>query len=283
MADELKEKFWQGLVEGKNLKRMITQRKRTFEFKSISEKAVEDLINDGWQIDRKFKKRIRVKKIKPVALAFEDEVWTTFAELGFTKLNRDRNFKIPYSDDFSLTQQIDVFVADDETILLIECKATDGDPKKANFKEAIEAIGGKKEGIIKSIRKLFPNSKHKIKFILATKNYFLSNPDTERLENFNIIHFDEEIIKYYGHLSKHLGNSARFQLLGNLFSEQKIPEMDNQIPAIQGKMGGLTYYSFSIEPEKLLKIGYVLHRNKANKKLMPTSQRLIKRSRLRSI
>ena len=32
-------------------------------------------------------------------------------------------------------------------------------------------------------------------------------------------------------------------------------------------MGGHTYYSFSIEPEKLLKIGYVLHKlqNKAAK------------------
>ncbi|WP_303066832.1 DGQHR domain-containing protein [Alistipes indistinctus] len=49
-------------------------------------------------------------------------------------------------------------------------------------------------------------------------------------------------------------------------------------------MGGHTYYSFSIEPEKLLKIGYVLHRNKANKKMMPTYQRLlIKKTRLKAI
>lgn len=45
-------------------------------------------------------------------------------------------------------------------------------------------------------------------------------------------------------------------------------------------MGGHTYYSFSIEPEKLLKIGYVLHRSQANNSLMPTYQRLIKRKRL---
>lgn len=48
-------------------------------------------------------------------------------------------------------------------------------------------------------------------------------------------------------------------------------------------MGGHRYYSFLIEPEKLLKIGYVLHRNKANKKLMPTYQRLIKSSRLKNV
>ncbi|MBW1746206.1 MAG: hypothetical protein JRJ25_07835, partial [Deltaproteobacteria bacterium] len=123
----------------------------------------------------------------------------------------------------------------------------------------------------------------KLKFIFATKNYFLSKPDKERLDNFGILHFDEETIQYYQDLTKHLGLSARFQLLGNLFEGQDIPELQNQIPAIVGKMGGHTYYSFSIEPEKLLKIGYVLHRNKANRKLMPTYQRLIKRARLKSV
>ena len=90
-------------------------------------------------------------------------------------------------------------------------------------------------------------------------------------------------MKYYTDLIKHLGISAKYQLLGSLFEGMTIPELDNKIPAIKGKMGGHTYYSFSIEPEKLLKIGYVLHRNKANKKLMPTYQRLIKKSRLKSI
>lgn len=77
--------------------------------------------------------------------------------------------------------------------------------------------------------------------------------------------------------------SARYQLLGNLFSGQEIPDIDNAIPAIEGKMGGHTYYSFSIEPEKLLKIGYVLHRNKANEDMMPTYQRIIKKARLKEI
>ena len=53
--------------------------------------------------------------------------------------------------------------------------------------------------------------------------------------------------------------------------------MEDKVPAIQGEMGGHKYYSFSIEPERLLKIGYVLHRNEANKNMMPTYQRLIKK------
>ena len=82
---------------------------------------------------------------------------------------------------------------------------------------------------------------------------------------------------------KHLGSCARYKLLGNLFANQEIRNMDDKIPAIQGEMGGHKYYSFSIEPERLLKIGYVLHRNEANKNMMPTYQRLIKKKRLSEV
>lgn len=130
---------------------------------------------------------------------------------------------------------------------------------------------------------MFPDRKYKVKFIFATKNYYLSEHDKKRLDNYDILHFDDETIKYYQDLTKHLGIAAKYQLLGNVFEGQDIPEIDNKIPAIKGKMGGYTYYSFSIEPEKLLKIGYVLHRSKANRKLMPTYQRIIKKSRLKSV
>jgi DNA sulfur modification protein DndB len=281
--EEIKEQFLDMFTNPSNLRNLISTRNNQYLTESILPELVERYTSDGYEVDKTFKTRVRVKKLKPYDVAFEDEVWATIANLGFKYLNKDRSFKMPYSEDFSLTQQIDVFAADDETILIIECKATDGEPKKGNFKETIEAYAGMKEGIQKSIKKLFPESKHKIKFILATKNYFLSEPDIERLQHFGILHFDEEILKYYQDLTKHLGLSARFQLLGNLFAGLDIPELQNKIPAIKGKMGGYTYYSFSIEPEKLLKIGYVLHRNKANKKLMPTYQRLIKKSRLKSV
>lgn len=283
MTEEQKERFKDSLVAEKNFRSTLTARKKTHLFESILPELLDRYKDDGWEIDREYKTTIRVKKPKSFDMAFEDEVWTTVASLGFNIMNKDRHFKMPYSDDPKLSQQIDVFAVDEETILLIECKATEGEPKKGNFKEAIEAIGGKKEGILATIRKLFPGTKHKVKFIFATKNYFLSSPDIERLNNFGILHFDEETIQYYQELTKHLGLSARFQLLGNLFEGQEIPELQNKIPAIEGKMGGHKYYSFSIEPEKLLKIGYVLHRNKANKKLMPTYQRLIKKTRLKSI
>jgi DNA sulfur modification protein DndB len=273
----------ENIVSERSLINVKYNRMKIHVLESIHPELRQKYEEAGWELDKILSKKVRMRKAKTTDVLFEDEVWLTFANLGFKYLNKDRNFKIPYTTDGKLTQQIDVFAADDETIIFIECKATDAKLKKGNFKETIEAIGGKKDGIIKEIKKLFPGKKHKVKFIFATKNYIVSDPDKDRLTQFGILHFDEEIIQYYTDLSKHLGHSARFQLLGNLFEGQKIPEIENIIPAIEGSMGGHTYYSFSIEPEKLLKIGYVLHRNKANKKFMPTYQRLIKKSRLVAI
>ena len=283
MKDEKIQYLLEQIVTTKSLKSTIAKRSKLYFFESISTKHVDKYKNDGWEIDREFQTKIRMKKLKPFNMAFEDEVWTTIANLGFFHLNKDRDFKMPYSEDLLQTEMVEVLAADDETILIIKCESTDGEPKLGNFKEVIESFGLKKAGIFNIVRKLFPETKHRIKFILATKNYYLSESDEECLRKFGILHFDEETIQYYQDLTKHLGLSARFQLLGNLFEGQDIPEIQNRIPAIEGRMGGHVYYSFSIEPEKLFKIGYVLHRNKANKKLMPTYQRLIKRARLNSV
>jgi DNA sulfur modification protein DndB len=275
--------FHRQIIGLDKIKSQISKRKKSYINQSIFPELLGRYEDEGWTVEKEFKKKIRLQKEKSFDHKFEDQVWLMAANMGFYQMNIDRNLKLYYSVDEELTQQIDVFAVDDETILIIECKATVEVTKKANFKETIEAIGGKRDGILKSLKKLYPDSKRKVKFIFATKNYILSQNDIDRLANYDILHFDDEIIDYYTELTTHLGKSARFQLLGNLFEGQDIPALENKIPAIQGKMGGHTYFSFSIEPEKLLKIGYVLHRNKANKKLMPTYQRLIKKNRLASI
>lgn len=284
MTEETKLKLQESLTLDGNIKKILANKSKASIYETIHKELMQKYTNDGWSVVKEYKSRIKVEKNKTQDVLFEDEVWCLLAKMGFHILNKHRHFRIPYSSqDEKLTQQIDVFAADDETVLIIECKSTQGSPKQSSFKEAIEAIGGKKEGILTAIRTLFPNRKYKVKFIFTTKNYYLSEQDKNRLDNYGILHFDDEAIKYYQELTSHLGVIAKYQLLGNVFEGQTIPEIENRIPAIRGKMGGYTYYSFSIEPEKLLKIGYVLHRNKANRKLMPTYQRLIKKSRLKSV
>ncbi|MEX1264100.1 MAG: DGQHR domain-containing protein [Actinomycetota bacterium] len=249
-------------------------------YQTVSPKLVSDFEAEGWVLDRQNKASVRMRKPKAHDVAFEDRVWAAFSKLQFTSMSRDRAFRIAYGANANERKQIDVFAADDEVVLVIECKST-SNLRQHQFKDEVEAIQGTRQGVIRTIREEFPD--HKIKFILATNNCILSKQTLERIKEAEIVHMDEDVIEYYLDLADHLGKAARFQLLGSLFAGTKIPGLDPRVAAIQCTMGGRKYYSFAMEPDRLLKLGYVLHRNKANTALMPTYQRLIKKTRLKRV
>lgn len=274
---------WDKIVSGKELISAKSLRAKAYVVRKERTLALPDLEDEGWKKYREYKnsKFVGVKKDKSSDEVFEDKVWMLFANMGFSDMNKDRHFAMSYDyQNPEFTQQIDVFAADEETIIFVECKAaeliTDG-----KFKKPIEALHGQMEGLRREAQSRYP--KRKVKFIWATHNYIMSRADMDRLKEWGIVYFSDSIVDYYTELTKHLGTSAKYQLLGNLFANQEIANMNECIPAIQGKMGGFIYYSFSIEPERLLKIGYVLHRNEANKNMMPTYQRLIKKKRLTEV
>lgn len=258
----------------------IRRRLATDETTTVALSKQSGLEEDGWTAMKPGKRTVRMRKEKRHDVAFEDRVWAMFAKLDFPQLNSGRFMKIRYGDSPGHQKQIDVFAADAEVVLVVECKSAT-QPVKTTFKNEIEAIKGIRPGIIKTIKQEFPH--HKIKFILASDNYVLTKDSKDRIEESDITFMDEDIVDYYLELANHLGKAARYQLLGNLLAGTKIPELDNKVAAIRSKMGGHTYYSFSIEPERLLKMSYVLHRNRANSRLMPTYQRLIKKTRLKSV
>ena len=275
-----------GLIYGSDITSVKKQKLAKYEYIKIKPEELERKESEGWSFERKYKASIKMKRGIKLSddEAFENRVWILLANLGFSCLNANRHFKLPYSEkDDNLTQQIDVFAADDESIIIVECKASRELNRKHSFKTDIEAIGGKIAGLTKSAKKLFPNKKLKVKFVFATQNYALSDVDKERLKDFSIVYFDEDAINYYEGLLNHIGIAARYQLLGNLFSGLKIPELDTVVPAIRGEMGQHTYYSFSIEPEKLLKLGFILHHDNAYKEEMPAYQRIIKKNRLKAV
>lgn len=271
---------WDKIVSGKELAKAKGSRARTYIVDKQRIGALPALEAEGWEFVSEYKdgRFVKVKKEKPQAEQFEDKVWSLFAGMNFTHMNVDANFRMAFDyQNPAATQQIDVFAADDETVIIVECKSA-AKPRDGVFKKEIEAFHGQMDGLQKEARRQFPNCK--VKFIWAVHNYIMSPTEVKRLEEWNIELFDDNKVDYYIELVKHLGSCAKYQLLGALFAKQTIKNMECRIPAIRGSMGGHTYYSFSIEPEKLLKIGYVLHHNKANESMMPTYQRIIKKKRL---
>ena len=126
--------------------------------------------------------------------------------------------------------------------------------------------------------------KQKTAFIFATNNAIISDNDRQRLADDNIFHFTQDDIKYFEQLADLLGFAAKYQLYGKLFEGQKIPGLKYLVPAIKGKVtAGHTFYSFSIDPFNLLKIGFILHRIETNPESAIAYQRLIKKPRLKQI
>lgn len=274
---------WENVVSSKDLLSAKNKRKNLYIEDKQRKIALAELEEEGWEFVKDYAdpKYVKVRKLKPFDEQFEDKIWLLLYQMGFNELNKDRNFRLEYDyHNPDHTQQIDVFAVDEEVALIVECKSAETQ-KDGVFKKEIEALHGQMDGLRKKVISKYPG--RKVKFIWAVHNYIMSQKDIERLRDWGIIFFSDSTIQYYCELVKHLGSCAKYQLLGNLLANTEISNMENQIPAIKGKMGGFDYYEFSIEPEKLLKIGYVLHRSEANKAMMPTYQRIIKKKRLKEV
>ncbi len=273
---------WNMMVSEGALAAERRSRKKAFVTQKILSDELPTYVDLGWEKSKEYKnmKYVDISKEKSVQEKFEDQLWTLFCNMGFTELNSN-NFEMSYDfHDDNLKERISIMAVDDETIIIVVCHAADSIIEHC-FCNEITTFESKISGLRKEALKKYAG--RKVKFIWATHNYISNRKDLALLDKYGIAYFSESTIEYYNELAKHLGSCSRYQLLGSLFANQEIKNMDNRIPAIQGKMGGYTYYSFSIEPEKLLKIGYVLHRSEAHQNMMPTYQRIIKKKRLQDV
>ena len=273
---------WGEIVSGEDLDAAARERKKAVLTKTkILPGDAEILEKEGWRIVKTEKKgKCTLEKEKPTNDLFENEVWLVLYKMGFTHMNSTNKFRILLDGN---SKQIDVIAFDDETCILVECKSSQTFDKTTSFKQELESIHGYFPDVCKTIAEQF--GPKKFRQVFATKNYLIADDsqDMMRINSFGFNYFNQDTIYYYQSLAEHLGSAARYQLLGNLFQGEEISELENKVPAIKGVMGGHDYYSFLIEPARLLKLSYVLHRNKANHQMMPTYQRLIKKDRLAAI
>jgi len=261
--------------------RTISIKKSREIFKTCKPKQREELELEGWKfVPSKLKHSIRMSKPKSHDIYFEDRIWALFAKMGFKHLNEDRNFKIEYQE--GLKKQIDIFAADEEVILIVECKSCET-KRRVNYQQDINELIELKEKIRRAAKKLISKNA-KVAFVFATNKSILNENDRKRLEGDSIFHFNQDDFEYYETITDHLGSASKFQLFGRLFAGHKIPGLKTRVPAIKGKMAsGDTFYSFSIEPDFLLKIGFMLHRIETNKETSMAYQRLVKKARLNQI
>ena len=268
------------------LKKLYNAKKKKTYNISVDHNQVDYYVNEkGWKIEGEpLKTKTRLSKEKEHSKLFEDEIWCQFYELGFRHLNIDEGFELPFSKKETDKKQIDVIAINDETALIVECKSSEKLKKAPSYKDEFDLINLRIDGFKNSLEQLFEKPL-RTKFIFATRNIRI-NPEGDDMKRFfdskSYLHNDGSF-QYVNNLIKNYKEAATYQFMGLLFKGQLINDKKIEIPAVEGEMGGLKYYMFSIEPGTLLKMGFVLHRTKANEEDMPTYQRLLVPSRLKGI
>lgn len=262
-------------------------RKNEYDTLSVPNSHLEKYLDLGYSIDKEGKTKTRIRKRKPESTFFEDQVWCQFYELGFRILNKDSQLIIKWGEGEHEHKQLDVVAVDEkkELAFVVECKAADKPNTKApSFKTEIENLGLRMDGVRKALRQIYGQNLN-VRFIFATKNYRFSadSVDIQRLRDLKVFVYNDNTLAYINSLISNYKYSAIYQFYGLVLKGELINKEKIQIPAIRGKMGGYTYYMFSIEPATLLKTGFVLHRTRSNDSEFPTYQRLLIPKRLKGI
>jgi len=266
------------------LKSIYRAKKNEFYTKSVVHSLVDEHLSRGWRVDVELKTKTKLIKDKLFSTKFEDEVWCQFFDLGFQHMNIDETLELPFDKDPKDKKQIDIVAIKDNIVFLIECKSSKKLKKAPSYKDEFDLLKLRLLGFKKSMEQLL-EKKVRVKYVFATKNLRLDpeGVDFDRFNETRSFYYNDSTNLYISNLIKNYKSAAMFQFLGLALKNDRITDKRISIPAIEGDMGNKKYYMFSISPNILLKIGFVLHRAKANEAEFPTYQRLLKPLRLNGI
>ena len=147
------------------------KRRDSYVRETVSHAQAQQMIQSGWELDRKLKQRTRVRREKSIDEELENRFWLLLADLGFDELNSGRQFKIQFVRSRGVLgeKQIDVFAKDEETVVVAECKAS-SEIKRRSLQKDIEEFSNLKGPIARAIKSHF-GSDFKPKIIMVTPSY----------------------------------------------------------------------------------------------------------------
>ena len=267
------------------LGKIFKAKSQKYETRSVEHSLVEDMLKEGWEeYGTPLATRTRLRRPKSHDVQFEDDIWCQLYKLGYRQFSVVRDIKLPYGKGAGETKGIDVLAVNEDSILLVECKSAEKRSKAPSFKTEFQALKLRLDGHQKALEQLFGSGK-KVKFLFATRNYRIGRDSVaaKMLEDAGGYLFNDNAFEYVDGLIKSYKEAAHYQFMALIFKGQDINKDKIEVPAIEGKMGAKEYYMFSLEPGMLLKLGFVLHRTRANETEMPTYQRLLVPNRLKGI
>ena len=263
---------------------LARKKKLAFTTKTIELKNFEPSVHNEWKIIARNRKSIRLSKKKDPLVDLEDRWWTLLYRLQFTHITSQGNSNIQIDPKSIPLKSIELGIIglNDQASLITKIIANS--VKRNQIENFINEVNIHRELVIRSISHQFPTeNKRQIAYILLTQNIKLKSTERDTLKAANISVLDECDIDYYEKLTNHLGPAAQYQLLADLLPGKAIPALNIRIPAVKTKIGGVSAYTFAINPEYLLKIAYVSHRSKGKASDVNTYQRMVNKGRLTTI
>ena len=255
-------------------------------YQTVKFDEVENLEQEGWEIQRLNKASVRMFRKKAKSELLESRVWRVMFKMGFAHLSGERGATVVLkgSDPETTTNQIDVIAVDDEVAIAVKCKSYQSLRKDPQVSDKLAKHAQIRKPFADAIHSEYPPpTRRRVAMIMVVWDLVIQDTDRQRAEQDNILLLDEEDMEYYEALVNHLGPAAKYQFLSEVFRGQTIKGLTIKIPAWEAKMGSRRCYTFSMRPEYLLKIAYVAHRAKGKKSHLIAYQRMISKSRLKAI
>lgn len=261
---------------------LARHRRRNWETRTVRSSEIDAALAEGWSIKKKSSQSVRLIRSKSPATLLHDRVWSLLYRLGFSALSVRPVLLKPGASGEN-APELDIVGVDDEVAIAILCKAADKPTRWRGFEAEIGQFSTIRQGFANAIHSRFPRQfRRPVILAVFLSNLHVSVAEKARAKELNVILFDVQDLEYYEHLTSHLDEAAKYQLLADMLPGKQIPGLTIRVPAIRAKIGGFACYSFSISPAYLLKIAYVSHRAKGNSDVS-TYQRMLTKSRLNKI
>lgn len=274
-----------GPLIDQELRATYRRRRDPFVYKKVPAEEERAYLDEAWIVHKPIRSHTWMKKPKSPETRLADRIWCLFFQMGYPVLSGE-NFTIQHkkSDGTSGTKSVDVFAKDDETAIIVECRARETRGRKSLQKD-IEEIQESQRRLAQSVRTHFGGGYNpKIIWLFATTNIIWAEKDAERAEQANLRIITENELQYFEAFVAHIGTAGRYQFLAEFLEGQQIPHLENvRIPAVRGRFGAHTYYSFVISARHLLKIAFVNHQALDHPDGRPAYQRMINKKRISDI
>ncbi len=273
------------LLEGDALRAAFRRRRDEDEYAKIPIDQESKFTQAGWTVHKRTQSHLWMKSKKHPEVLLEDRVWCLFYRMGYPRLSGSK-FSVPLQGGSSGgdVKPISVMAIDDETAIVVECRARQHRGRKSLQKE-IEEFEACKKKISSAVRSSSAKGFNpKIVWMLATTNIICAEKDVERAEAANIRIVTENELQYFEAFVSHIGTAGRYQFLAEFLEGQEIPNLQNvRVPAVKGRFGAHTYYSFVVSARHLLKIAFVNHQALNHPDGRPAYQRMINKKRIGEI